>query len=107
MTSDKHEQEALIEILRQAHREKQNLEIGDQWQQKVMDRIREFGPIETKPSFLVMFQQLVWRLVPATCVLILGLTLLLSSVSFLPGNDAFQLLMNGTEEVTFVQFLEP
>jgi hypothetical protein len=105
--TEKHERKALIEILRQAHQEKQKVEIGDHWQQELMDRIREFGPIEMKPSLLLMFQQLVWRLVPATCVLILGLTLLLSAVSFVPGNDALQLLMNGTEELTLVQFLEP
>jgi hypothetical protein len=105
--TEKHEREALLEILRQAHQEKQKVEIGNQWQQELMDRIREFGPIEMKSSFLVMFEHLVWRLVPATCVLILGLTLLLSAVNLIPGNDALQLLMNGAEEHTLVQFLEP
>ncbi|UCG14329.1 MAG: hypothetical protein JSU72_07690 [Deltaproteobacteria bacterium] len=71
-----------------------------------MGRIRNLGPIEAKPSFLLMFEQLVWRLAPVTCLLILGLTLLLSSVSFTPEYEAVQLLMNGTEELTLVQFLE-
>jgi len=34
------------------------------------------------------------------------LTLLLSSMNFTSGHDAIQLLMNGTEELTLVQFLE-
>ena len=106
MTPSKHEQEALREILRRAHQEKENVEISDQWQQEVMGRIRNSGPIEAKASFLLMFEQLVWRCAPVTCLLILGLTLLLSSVSFTPEVEAVQLLMNGTEELTLVQFLE-
>jgi protoheme ferro-lyase len=30
--TEKHEREALLEILRQAHQEKQKVEIGNQWQ---------------------------------------------------------------------------
>ena len=105
MTPGKHEQEALREVLRRARQEKDNLEIGDQWQEAVMRRIREFGPIETKPGFLLMFEQFVWRLAPVMCLLIIGLAVLLSSVNFTPGYDAFQLLMNGSEELTLVQFL--
>ena len=66
----------------------------------------DLGPIEAQPSFLLMFERLVWRLAPVTCLLILGLTLLLSSMNFTSGHDAIQLLMNGTEELTLVQFLE-
>ena len=106
MTPSKHEQEALREILRRAQQEKETVEIGDQWQEEVMRRIRNFGPIEVKPSFLLMFERLVWRLAPVTCLLIVGLTLVLSSVNFTPGYDAIQLLMNGTEELTLVQLLE-
>ena len=106
MTSSKHEPEALRKILRRAHQEKENVEIGDRWQQEVMGRIRTMGPIEAKASFLLMFEQLVWRCAPVTCLLILGLTMLLSSVSYAPEDEAVQLLMNGTEELTLVQFLE-
>ena len=106
MTPSKHEPEALREILRRAHQEKEKVEIGDQWRQEVMGRIRNLGPIEEKPNFLLMFEQLVWRLAPVTCLLVLVLTLLLSSVSFTPEYEAVRLLMNGTEELTLVQFLE-
>ena len=105
MMSGKHEQEALREILRLAREEKENIVIGDQWQEAVMRRIREFGPIEAKPGFLLMFEQFVWRLAPLVCLLILGLTVLFSSVNFTPGYEAIQLLMNGSEELTVVQFL--
>lgn len=106
MTPIKHEQEALREILRRAYRDKENVEVGDQWQEEVMRRIRELGEIEERPSSLVMFEQLVWRLAPLTCLLILGLTVLLSSSDFISGDDVIQLLVNGTEELTLNQFFE-
>ena len=104
MSPNKDEHEALREILRQAYQERENVEVGDHWQEEVMHRIRELGEIEARPSSLVMFQQLVWRLAPVTCLLILGLTLLLSSFDFISGYDVIQLLMNSTEEITLNQF---
>ena len=106
MTPGKLEEEALREILRRAHQQKENVDIGDQWQHEVMSRIRTMDPIAAKPSFLLMLQQLAWRWAPVTCLLILALTLLLSAVSFTPDYEAVQLLMNGTEELTFVQVFE-
>lgn len=107
MTSIKDEHEELREILRRAYRDKENVEVGDQWQEEVMRRIRELDEIEERPSSLVMFEQLVWRLAPLTCLLILGLTVLLSSSDFISGDDVIQLLMNGTEELTLNQFFGP
>jgi len=104
MTPNKHEQEALRKILRRAYQERENVEVGDQWQEEVMRRIRELGEIEVRPSSVVMFEQLVWRLAPVTCLLILGLTLVLSTLDFISGYDVIQLLMNSTEEITLNQF---
>ena len=104
MTPRKDKHEALREILRRAYQERENVEVGDHWQEEVMHRIRELGEIEARPSSLVMFEQLVWRLAPVTCLLILGLTLLLSSFDFISGYDVIQLLMNSTEEITLNQF---
>ena len=104
MTSNKDEHEKLRELLRRAYRDKENVEVGDQWQEKVMRRIRELGEIGERPSSLVMFEQFVWRLAPLTCLLILGLTVLLSSSDLISGDDVIQLLMNGTEELAINQF---
>jgi len=104
MTPIKHEDEALRQVLRRAYQEREKGEVTDQWQEEVMRRIRELGEIQASPSFLAMFEQLVWRLAPVTCLLILGLTLLLSSFDFISGYDVIQLLMNSTEEITLNQF---
>ena len=104
MTPRKAKHEALREILRRAYQERENVEVDDQWQEGVMRRIRELGKIEARPSSLLMFEQLLWRLAPVTCLLILGLTLLLSSFDFISGDDVIQLLINSTEEITLNQF---
>jgi hypothetical protein len=104
MTTSKNEHAALREILRRAYREKQKVDVTKQWQEEVMHRIRDLGEVEGRPSFLAQFEQLVWRLVPVTCLLILGLTLLLSSVEFFSSYDLAQLLVNHTEEITLNQF---
>ena len=103
MNPPKTEHEVLQSILRKAHRQKENVEVGDQWQQEVMRRVRELGALQPAPSFSEMLEQLVWRLVPVICLLILGLTVLFAVSDFTSGYDVFQLLMNGngTEELTF------
>ena len=104
MTPIKHEDEELRQVLRRAYQEREKAEVTDQWQEEVMRRIRELGKIEASPSFLAMFEQLVWRLVPVICLLILGLTVLLSSFDFISGYDVIELLINSTEEITLNQF---
>jgi hypothetical protein len=104
MTPRKDKHDALREILRRGYQERENVEVGDQWQEEVMHRLRELGEIKARPSSLVMFEQLVWRLAPVTCLLILALTLLLSSFNFISNDDVMQLLINNTDEITLNQF---
>ena len=105
MNSPKNEHEVLQTILRKAYREKENVEVGDQWQHEVMRRVRNLGALQPTPGFLEMLEQLVWRLAPVTCLLILGLTVLFAVSDFTSGYEVFQLFMNGTEELTFAQFV--
>lgn len=101
MNPPKNEPEVLEAILRKAFRQKENIEVGDQWQQEVMRRVQEFGALKPTPSFTEMLEQLVWRLAPVTCLLIVGLTVLFAVSDFTSGYEVFQLFMNGTEELTF------
>ena len=104
MSKIKDQHQTLRELLRRAYREKEKVEVGDQWQQGVMRRIGELDEMEASPSYLVMLEQLVWRLVPVTCILIISLTVLLSSFDFISGYDIIQLTMNSTEQITLNQF---
>lgn len=95
------EHEVLQEALRKAYRQKENVEVGDQWQQEVMRRVRHLGALQPLPRFPEMLEQLVWRLAPVTCLLIFGFTVLFAVSDFTSGYEVFQLFMNGTEELTF------
>ena len=104
MNPPKTEHEMLQAILRKAYQEKENVEVGDQWQQEVMRRVRELGALQPTPSFPEMLEHLVWRLAPVPCLLILGLTVLFAVSDFTSGSEVFQLLNNGTEDLTFALF---
>jgi hypothetical protein len=105
MNPPKTEHEALQAILKKAYRQKENVAVGDQWQQEVMRRVRNLGALETTPGFPEMLEQLVWQLAPVTCLLIFGLTVLFAVSDFTSGYEVFQLLMNGAEELTFAHFV--
>jgi hypothetical protein len=53
------------------YREKEKIEIDESWQGKVMDHIRSLGSLYPKTGFFEVFQQLLWRLAPVACILVL------------------------------------
>jgi hypothetical protein len=95
--------EALKKILQEAYYEKEHAEVGEQWQVNVMRRIRGLGPITSGLNFFVFFERFVWRLTPATCVLILVFTALLFKLDFTPEYEVFTSLIYNTEEITLAQ----
>jgi len=105
MSFSKQEQEKLKSVLRQAYRDKENLEIGVLRQEDFRDRLRGIGTIQPIPQFLTMFAQFVWQLAPVISLLILALTGVLLALDLTSGYDVFQLLMNGKEEFTLSQTL--
>ncbi len=103
MKTSSREREKLIAILRQAYWEKENIEIGEQWQKSLMARIRQLGPVECVPDFLPTFGRFAWRLAPLTSLLALGLAALSLELDAIFGYDLFQLLMNALEDLTFTR----
>jgi hypothetical protein len=73
----------LRKALASAYRKKENAEVGDLWQVKVMEHIRNLDPFHTQPSYLDLFQRLVWQLAPVACVLVFILGMVLSRVDFM------------------------
>jgi len=103
MRSLQHELRVLKKILRQAYHEKENLEVGEQWRLNVMHRIRRLGPLESTPNYLMLFEQFLWRLTPATCFLVLILVTLLLKFDFTPQYEVFTSFINDMEELSLVQ----
>ncbi len=98
-----HKYEALKKILRKAYFEKEHAEIGEQWQVNTMRRIRGLGPITSGPNFLVFFERFVWRLTPATCLLIIVGAIIFLKLGFFPDYDVLTLFINDTEELSLAQ----
>ncbi|MBW1784721.1 MAG: hypothetical protein JRL30_28745 [Deltaproteobacteria bacterium] len=98
-----HKYEALKKILRKAYFEKEHAEIGDQWQMNLMRRIRNLGPVQSSPSFVMLFEQFVWRLTPATCLLIIVGAIIFLKLGFFPDYDVLTLFINNTEELSLAQ----
>ena len=55
MKISRHELEKLTKILRQAYLGKESFEVGNQWQNSVMARIREIGPLNSCHVCLLTF----------------------------------------------------
>jgi hypothetical protein len=93
----------LKKILCQAYHKKENINVGDQWQLNVMRRIRNLGPVQSGPSFFMLFEQFVWRLTPATCLLIIVGVIIFLKLGFFPDYDVLTLFINDTEELSLAQ----
>ena len=100
MKISRDELQRLTELLRQAYRGKETIEVGTQWQSSVMAVIRQMGPVGSTPRFLPTFEHLVWRLAPATSLLTVGLGALLAAMGVVFEYDLFQLFLNAIEEST-------
>jgi hypothetical protein len=95
--------EALKKILQEAYFEKEHAEVGEQWQVIAMRRIKGLGPITPRPNFLVFFERFVWRLTPATCLLIIVGAIIFLKLGFFPDYDVLTLFINDTEELSLAQ----
>jgi len=96
----------LKNILLQAYHEKEKLQVGDQWHLNVMGTVRRLGPLQVKPDLLMQFGQFVWRLTPATCLLIIMSAAVLLKFDFTPDyNVLLSLFIADAEEISLVQLL--
>ena len=102
MKTPMHGMGKVIEILRLVYWKKENIEVDRQWEGQVMTRIREMAAFESRPRFLPMFEHLVWRLVPVTSLVLVGLIVFFIEFDLTPEYELVQ-LMNGAEELILPQ----
>lgn len=88
--------------LKAAYNSRMSCETGDQWQMKAMRRIRRLGPLATQVAaqakYLPNFEQFVWRLTPATCLLIVFMGTLIAHFGVLPETQLVKLILDESEE---------
>jgi len=72
----------IMSVLRGAYNQKENADVGDSWQTRVMGHVLSLGPVYAKTGYFELFQQFVWRLSPVAFVLIGLLSMALVKMNF-------------------------
>ncbi len=96
--------EKLAELLGQAYRARERIEVGAGWQKSLMARVREIGPLQPE-QFVPMFERFVWRLAPAMSLVALALLALFVGIEFTSWEDPIQLFVSGAEETMLAHLL--
>jgi hypothetical protein len=106
MKTIKHEDHVkLRKALASAYREKESAEVGDLWQVRVMEHIRNPDAFYPQPSYLDLFQRLVWQLVPVACILVLILGIVLSQVNFTPDYEMAKMFIEDPANYSLLALL--
>jgi hypothetical protein len=75
-------------VLSVAYREKEKIETGGLSRVRVMGHILSMESQSPEAGYLEMFQQMLWRLAPVTCVLLVVLAVTLAKMDFI---DSYEL----------------
>ncbi len=95
----------LVTLMRGAYRARETLDISDRWQGTLMARVRDLGTAEMKPRFLPAFERLVWKLVPISLPMTVGMVFLLARLYTTARYDGVQLFTRYVEELTLSRIL--
>jgi hypothetical protein len=98
--------EKLLQALSIAYREKEKIEVGNQWQRDVMGRIRDIGPIQARSTYLFEFEQLVWRFAPVACAIIVVLAVGIIQFDFTAEYELANIFFDHSIELTALEFIE-
>ena len=89
-----------------AYREKERNEVGGTlWQANTMSHIRRLGLLDAKTGYLMNLEQLVWRLAPAACALILIFSVCLLNIDFAREYEMVKLFIEDPVQYAFLQTL--
>ncbi len=105
MKTGKHVQDRLRTLLTNAYRAKDDLEVDERWQGRLMARVEEIGPLDTAPGNTSAFDRFVWRLVPFTLAMSVALVILLAGLYVTTQYDGLQLTARDVQELTLKQVL--
>ena len=100
------ENESLKTALREAYSAKGRAETGEEWQSRAMKRIRQIGPVRPAAGFWLAFGNLMWRLAPVSCVLILVLTFLFVNMDFDVDSDYLGTMAAEMEKPSLVELFD-
>ena len=106
MKTRKHVPDRLRTLLTDAYRAREGVAVDEErWQERLMVRIEEIGPLDAKPGFTAAFGRFVWRLAPFTLAMSVALVFLLAGLYVTTQYDGLQLTARDVEELTLKQAL--
>lgn len=94
----------MLELFQRAYRDREERPVGDRWHPDAMRRIRSLGPMKTPKTYLVGFENLVWRMAPAFCLILIVLSALVYALGIYPDVGPFYTLLNIENEATLSYF---
>jgi hypothetical protein len=99
------ENETLRKAFQEAYSAREGGTVGDNWRTQVMGRIRRIGPLKPAPGFWFAFEHLVWRLAPATCLLVFALAAFFVNTDFDLAYDYLDTMRTELEKPALVELL--
>ena len=105
MKTRTHVPDRLKTLLTDAYRAREDLEVDERWQERLMARIEEIGPLKARPGFTAAFGPFVWRLAPFTLAMSVALVFLLAGLYVTTHYDGLQLTARDVVELTLKQAL--
>lgn len=100
------ENESLKKAFREAYSAKGRGGTGEEWRSQAMKRIRKIGPLRSVAGFWPAFENLVWRLAPVSCVLLLVLTFFFVNMDFDVDSDYLATMAGEMEKPGLVEFFD-
>ena len=81
-------------ILATAYHEKENIETGGLLRTRVMGHVLSLGPLSPQVCYFELFQQLLWKLAPVTCILVVILGVAIAKMDFIESYELAKSFIN-------------
>lgn len=97
----------LREALAAAYERRKQPEVGDDWDEGVMRRVRMVGPVAFRPRFISLFERYIWRFAPVACVVIVILfTALVLQLDFVRDCEMASVLVEDPSNYSLFQLID-
>jgi hypothetical protein len=98
----KERRKKLGKVLIAAYRNREQQELGDAWETRVMNSVRNMPPVSTRTCWPELFGSLFWQLCPAACAIIIFLAIAIFHYDILAEQDWARIITDDTIEVTLL-----
>lgn len=105
MKENEKEDTQLKKALSRTYHEKENVDVGEAWEAKTMRSIRQIGPHNARADYMMLLGQFVWRLVPATSLLIVVLSAAIFQFGYMSEYELASLFFDNPMEFNLIESL--